>query len=98
MDCQANATWDGDKTFGATVDSSCFGYPSSVRMQVRSFWDVNPGQGTCTCTDDRAPDGDGLSGDIADTITYGYATACNGSQNAPNPFPDAGLPADCLKA
>lgn len=99
--CNANPQWDGDKTFGASFDSSCINDPPSFRFQAAMQWDETAGTGTCQCPFDVAPDGTALSEPVTPSApppTFGYPTACNGTDAEPTAFADAGLAADCLKA
>jgi hypothetical protein len=99
--CDGTPQWDGDRTFGISFDAACIGDPPSFRMQSWMRWDENPGQPTCDCPEDLAPDGTGLSGDIvrsAGPPPLGYPTACNRTDTAASAFADAGLAADCLRA
>ena len=101
LTCFGNALWDGDKTYGATFDSSCIGDPPSFRMQAGAIWDETAGTGTCQCPEDYAPDGVQLTGDVvrsAPPPALGYHTACDRTDSAPGAFADAGLAADCMKA
>lgn len=99
--CEGTPQWDGDRTFGISFDAGCIGDPPSYRMQSWMRWDENPGQPTCSCPEDLAPDGTGLSGDIVRSASpppLGYPTACNRTDAAATAFADAGLAADCLRA
>jgi hypothetical protein len=96
--CDATPSWDGANTYTVTLGSDCplFVAALSVRTAMQSS--------TCS-TCDLAPDAH--DSNPVDTTggpplpfpppPGGYATTCAGTQND-NPFPDAGLAADCLKA